>query len=114
VAALAFDSEVEPVFLGLRAATAHVRRLLFQVQDCEVDLAMTPSPAEGLVRLDGQVTAAGVDPADGYLRLSRAKFERQVKLENGGEFWMEGLTPGAYRLEVLLSDRVIEVPALPL
>jgi hypothetical protein len=55
-----------------------------------------------------------VNPAGGFLRLSRASGEWMAKLDESGEFLLDSLSPGAYRLEVVLRDRVIEVPLLPI
>jgi hypothetical protein len=114
VAALAFDSRVQPQFVGLRAVPTHVRRLLFQAEDIEVDLEMSPGSASEQIRLAGQVTAGGADPTGGLLRLSRRSDEWLTQLDESGEFWLDSLEPGAYRLEVALRDRVIEVPVLPI
>jgi hypothetical protein len=114
VATLAFDSRVQPQFAGLRAVQTHVRRLLFQTENVEVDLEMAPSSTSEQVRLAGQVSAGGTDPSGGYLRLSTNGDEWLTELDETGEFWLDSLAPGAYRLEVVLGDRVIEVPVLPI
>ena len=114
VAALTFDSQAQPRFVGLRATRTHVRRLLFQAENIEVDLEMSPSPSAEQVRLAGQITAGGTDPSGGFLRLTTDTGEWRAQLDDSGEFWIDSLVPGAYRLEVVLSDQVIEVPVLPL
>ena len=45
VPTLAFDSQIQPQFVGMRAVATHVRRLLFQAEHIEVDLEMAPSKA---------------------------------------------------------------------
>jgi hypothetical protein len=114
IAALTFDSALQPRFAGLRASGTHVRRLLFQAENVEVDLEMTPEPAGERIRVAGQVTAGGADPSGGYLRLSNSGNEWRAPLDESGEFYLDSLTPGAYRLEVVLPDRVVEVPVLPI
>ncbi len=114
VAALAFDSQVQPQFVGLRAVQTRVRRLLFQAENIEVDLEMSPTPSNEQVRLAGQVTAGGMNPSGGFLRLSTASGQWMTTLDEAGEFWLDSLKPGAYRLEIVLQDRIIEVPVLPL
>jgi hypothetical protein len=114
LAALAFDSRVQPQFVGLRAVQTRVRRLLFQAENIEVDLEMAPSSTSREVRLTGQVTAGGTDPSGGLLRLSSADEEWLTQLDESGEFWLDGLTPGAYHLEVVVEDRLIDVPVLPI
>jgi hypothetical protein len=114
VAALTFDSQAQPQFVGLRATRTQVRRLLFQAENIEVDLEMSPSPISEQVRLAGQITAGGADPSGGFLRLTTAAGEWRAQLDKAGEFWIDSLAPGTYRLEVVFSDQVIEVPVLPL
>ena len=114
VAALMFDSQVNPQFAGLRATRTQVRRLLFQAENIEVDLEMSPSLISEQVRLAGQITAGGTDPSGGFLRLTTDTGEWRAQLDDSGEFWIDSLTPGAYRLEVVLADQIIEVPVLPL
>ena len=114
IAALTFDSQAQSQFVGLRATRTQVRRLLFQAENIEVDLEMSPSPISEQVRLAGQITAGGTDPSSGFLRLTTDTGEWRAQLDDSGEFWIDSLAPGAYRLEVVLSDQVIEVPVLPL
>jgi hypothetical protein len=112
VATLTFDSRVQDQFVGLRAARSHVRRMLYQVHDYEVDLEITPQADAGKVRLAGQATMGGLDPGDGFVRLSKSDIESMVPLEESGEFWLDAVPSGAYRLEVVLSNHVIELPFL--
>jgi hypothetical protein len=114
IACLAFDSQAQPQYVGMRAVETHVRRLLFQAENIEVDLEMAPSRAADRVRLAGQITAGGTNPTGGYLRLSRVDSERVTTLDQTGEFWVEDLEPGAYRLEIVFGKRILEVPVLPL
>jgi hypothetical protein len=117
VAALAFDSREQLQFVGLRATPTNVtrvRRLLFQTENVEVDLEMSPVPSSDQIRLAGQVTAGGSDPSGGFLRLSTSDGEWSASLDEAGEFRFDSLAPGAYRLQVFLPDKVIEVPILPL
>jgi hypothetical protein len=114
IASLAFDSAMQPQFVGMRASQTRVRRLLFQAESIEVDLEMTPVPSSEQVRVSGQVTAGGADPSGGMLRLSKVADERQAQLSESGEFWLEDLDPGAYRLEIELDNRVVEVSSLPI
>jgi hypothetical protein len=114
VAALTFDSRTQPQFVGLRASQTQVRRLLFQADRIEVDLEMTPRPGTERVRLMGQVTAGGTDPSGGAVSLSNDSQEWLARLDESGEFLIEDLERGAYRLEVAIEDRVVEVPNLPI
>jgi hypothetical protein len=112
VAALAFDSQVQAQFAGLRAMPTHIRRLLYQADDVELDLEVTP--ASGDVCLAGQITAGEAQANGGILRLSRAADRRTARLNGSGEFRLEHLARGAYRLEITLPGRIVEVPVLPL
>jgi hypothetical protein len=111
---LVFDSQCQPQFVGLRAARAQVRRLLFQADNLEIDLEMSPRAADDGFRLAGQVTAGGNEPGSGFVRLSTEAGEWAADLDVDGEFWLDNLAPGAYRLEVVLGGRVLEVPVLPI
>ena len=114
VASIAFDSRVQPQFAGLRAGLAQVRRLLFQAENLEVDLEMRPGPLREQVRLAGQVTAAGANPHGGLLRLSTPDREQETLLDECGEFWIDGLERGTYRLEIVFAGRLVEIPVLPI
>lgn len=111
VATLIFDTRAQPRPLGVRAVENRVRRLLFQAEGVELDLEVLPS-VDGL-RLAGQVTVGGFEPSRGWLRLTGASSERKAALDEAGEFRMDTLLPGSYRLEVQLPDRVVEIPTLP-
>jgi hypothetical protein len=112
LAFLAFDSRVDAQFVGLRGLPRHVRRLLFQADDVELDLEVTPASDD--VSLAGQITAGQDEPNGGVLRLSTANDERTARLSGSGEFRLDNLARGAYRLEIALPGRVVEVPVLPL
>ena len=114
VARLVFDSQCQPQFVGLRAARTQVRRLLYQADNIEVDLEMSPQELSEGVRLAGQVVADLTGPSCGFVRLSTGAGEWLANLDGDGEFWLDNLAPGAYRLEVVLGERVLEVPVLPI
>jgi hypothetical protein len=111
-AELVLDSRVHPQFVGLRAARP-LRRALFQTDGYQIDFEVTVNPSSGRARLAGQITGAH-DCGEGWLRLSRGSDEWLVRLDESGEFRLDDLVPGAYRLEFTLKDRMIEVPVLPL
>ena len=64
--------------------------------------------------LAGQVTAFGPDMGQGTLRLSTARSEQVTALDESGWFKLDNLKRGVYRLEVVLNQRLIQVPVLPL
>jgi hypothetical protein len=91
-----------------------VRRLLFHADQIEVDLEVTPSHSSERLRLMGQVTSGGTDPSGGALRLSSDTEEWLAQLDESGEFLIDDLKAGAYRLEVAIDNRLIEVQSLPI
>jgi hypothetical protein len=112
-AELVFDSRIHPQFVGLRAVGRPIRRALFQIDGYQIDFEVTVNPSSGRAQLAGQITGAR-DGADGWLRLSRGSDQWSVRIDESGEFRLDDLVPGAYRLEFALKDRMIEVPVLPL
>ena len=114
VAEVVFDSLQQSCFAGMRAATATARRVLFQAEGHELDLEIRPELDAGRVDLLGHVLRVGAEPGEGWLRLSRPTVELLGQIDPNGEFRIGGIEPGAYRLEVVFKDRLIEVPVLPL
>jgi hypothetical protein len=108
-----FDSRIHPQFVGLRAVGRPIRRALFQIDGYQIDFEVTVNPSSGRARLAGHITGAR-DGGDGWLRLSRGSEQWLVRLDESGEFRLDDLVRGPYRLELALKDRMIEVPVLPL
>jgi hypothetical protein len=54
------------------------------------------------------------DARDGWLRLLKGRDQWLVRLDESGEFRLDGLPPGAYRLEFVFKNRTIELPVLSL
>jgi hypothetical protein len=75
---------------------------------------MGPHPAMQSWRLAGQITLGLDDARDGWLRLLKGRDQWLVRLEESGEFRLDGLPPGAYRLEFVFKNRTIELPVLSL
>jgi hypothetical protein len=65
-------------------------------------------------RLAGQITVGPADARDGWLRLLKGRDQWLVRLDESGEFRLDGLPPGAYRLEFVFKNRTIELPVLSL
>jgi hypothetical protein len=113
VAVPAFDSRIEPLFIGMQAAAAvTARRVLFGAAEHEIDLELTADLGSGRVHLAGQLLADGFGSRGGRLRVSQARDQWLVLLDEGGRFRVDDLAPGAYRLEFAFKDRVIELPVL--
>jgi hypothetical protein len=114
VGRLVFDSEVDPVFVGLRAAgRAATRRLRYEAEGSEIDFELAADPDNGRLRLVGQITPSAADDSGGWLRLLRGSNQWLVRLDERGEFRLDSLESGVYRLEFAFKDRVIELPVLP-
>jgi hypothetical protein len=109
---LAFDSALQPGFVGMRSTTRAARRMLFEADGYELDLEMSVDPVSQRMRLVGQITAHDAAAGDGWLRVSRAYDQWLVMIDESGEFGLDGLERGTYRLEVTFKDRVVEVPSL--
>ena len=75
---------------------------------------MRPHPAMQSWRLAGQITLGLDDARDGWLRLLKGRDQWLVRLDDSGEFRLDGLPPGAHRLEFVFKNRTIELPVLSL
>jgi hypothetical protein len=64
--------------------------------------------------LAGQITLSAVHAGGGWLRLLKGRDQWLVRLDESGEFRLDGLPPGAYHLEFVFKNRTIEVPVLSL
>ena len=109
---LAFDSRLQPGFVGMRSTRRAARRMLFEADGYELDLEMSEHAISQRMRLAGQITADAAAAGDGWLRVSRAYDQWLVMIDESGEFWLDGLERGTYRLEVTFKDCVVEVPYL--
>jgi hypothetical protein len=112
-AALTFDSWAAPaVAHGMRSLRSPTRHLLFNAQGRDIDLRI--SPAAQAFALVGQVL--GPDDA-GSVMIERLGLEvagstslptsagiRTAPLDSLGEFRLEGLEGGLYRMTLLLGD----------
>jgi hypothetical protein len=115
VARLTFDSEVDLAYVGCGATqTSPKRRLHFETEDSEMDLETGSHPVMQSSLLAGQITLGPVDARGGWLRLLKGRDQWLVRLDESGEFRLDGLPPGAYRLEFVFKNRTIELPVLSL
>jgi hypothetical protein len=114
-AVLSFDSWARPpVALGMRGAAADTRHLLFSAKGRDVDLRI--SRAADLFALTGQIL--GPDEA-GLVELSApagsapGTFDaRTAPLDAMGEFRLEGLHGGTYRLTLRMGGDEIVLPPI--
>lgn len=109
-AALAFDSWAQPAALaGVRAPRSATRHLLFSAEGRDIDLRI--APAGDAFTLAGQVL--GPDEAGEIeLAASSGGAARREPLDALGEFRIEGVAPGEYRLALRLGADEIELPAV--
>jgi hypothetical protein len=114
-AVLSFDSWTRPATaLGMRATASETRHLLFSAQGRDIDLRISPAadhyaltgqilgPDEaGMVELATQPDAT-VEPADA----------RVAALDSMGEFRLDGVRVGTYRLTLRLGRDEIVLPPI--
>jgi hypothetical protein len=112
VATLAFDTRQQPRPVGVRSLDAPPRRLLFRADGIDVDIEVLPS-MQGL-RVLGQVTVEEGEPLPGTLRLTSELTIHDAMLDESGEFIIDPVLPGSYRLELHVQGRVVEIPNLPI
>lgn len=110
-AVLSFDSWAQsPAVLGMRAASSDTRHLLFSAQGRDIDLRI--SPATEHFALSGQILGpdeSGVvelagEPAGGART-------HATRLDTLGEFRLDGVRPGRYRLTLCVgADKIVLPP----
>lgn len=111
-AVLSFDSWAQPpVALGMRGGAAETRHLLFSAQGRDIDLRI--SPAAGHFALSGQIL--GPDEA-GVVELEpqpgAGDDARSTALDTLGEFRLDGVRGGTYRLTLRVGGDEIVLPPI--
>jgi len=111
-AVLTFDSWAAPALAaGMRSGRSATRHLLFSAQGRDIDLRIAPEA--GAFALAGQIL--GPDET-GHVELADAAATdappRVVVLDALGEFRIEGVPRGAYRLTLYLGGESIVLPPL--
>lgn len=110
-AALAFDSWAQPAAAaGVRAPRSATRHLLFSAEGRDIDLRVTPA-GDGYT-LAGQVLGPD-ETGEIELAASTGEAPRLARLDALGEFRVEGLAAGDYRLTLRLGSDEILLPAVP-
>lgn len=111
-ASLAFDSWAQPAAAaGVRAPRSATRHLLFSAEGRDIDLRVTPAGEAGFT-LSGQVLGPD-ESGEVELALPAGGAARHAALDALGEFRIEGLVAGDYRLTLRLGGDEIELPAVP-
>ncbi len=111
-AVLTFDSWAAPALAaGMRSGRSATRHLLFSAQGRDIDLRIAPDA--GNFALAGQILgpdeSGRVELADAATAGAPA---RVVELDSLGEFRLEGVPRGAYRLTLHLGSESIVLPPL--
>lgn len=112
VAVLSFDSwGISAQAAGMRGQADDSRHLLFSAEGRDVDLRIAPAPGGGW-RLAGQVL--GPDET-GRITLAAADGgadHHSAPLDELGEFHLDGLAPGRWRLTLETAHEVVELPPI--
>jgi hypothetical protein len=114
-AVLSFDSWAQPALAaGMRAAPSDTRHLLFSSQGRDIDLRITASASE--FALTGQILGpdeSGVvelsPETDGDAPMPRV---RSTALDALGEFRLDGVQRGTYRLTLRVGGDLIALPPI--
>jgi anti-sigma factor RsiW len=106
LALLSFDSGITPSY-GLRSGPAPVRQMLFTVEEFDIDLRIDSSG--GGWRVAGQLLGGS---AGGEVKLSGAGGYYSAPLTELGEFLLEPLAGGLYRLTIVMPDIELALPEL--
>lgn len=115
-AVLEFDSWTQPALAtGMRSPGSDTRHLLFCADGCDIDLRITPSAEQFAVA--GQVlgsTSQGVvefAAAEVGLR-SLFSDSRTAELDEMGEFRLDALPAGTYRMTIKMGRDKIALPPI--
>jgi hypothetical protein len=113
VAVLDFDSWAAPALAtGMRSQRAPVRHLLYSAEGRDIDLRVAPGAEPGCV-LTGQIL--GPD-GSGAIELERlggvVQPARTARLDELGEFRIEGVDSGVYRMTLAVGNDRIVLPPL--
>lgn len=113
-AVLRFDSwALPPQALGMRGPADGSRHLLFSAEGRDVDLRITRHPGGGW-SLSGQVL--GPDET-GQILLQPAGDQaasHRASLDSLGEFHLDGVAAGPWRLSLETADTLVELPDIDL
>lgn len=114
-AVLSFDSWAQPpTALGMRAGASDTRHLLFSAQGRDIDLRISPaSPVGEHFALSGQIL--GPDES-GVVELEPQSSDgadaRSAVLDTLGEFRLDGVRGGTYRMTLRVGGDEIVLPPI--
>ena len=113
-AALVSDTRLHPSAAGARARATEPPRLRYAAGGIEIDLEVGDGARAGRVDLLGQVTTTDADLERAGVAVDGPSGHREARLDELGQFALEGLAHGPHRLEVRLVAALIEIPDLRL
>lgn len=103
---LVFDDWQAAYATSERYAGSDSRQLLYQAEDLDVDLRITP--IEGRWSIAGQVL--GERCKGGRVRIQSETVTEETSLNEAFEFVLPSVPDGNYTLRILLDDVVVEIP----
>lgn len=114
-AVLGFDSAgADPLAFGLRSAGTLSRQMLYSCEGRDIDIRVS-GPRDGSSGWDVRGQLLG--PDDGgevELQAETDEVPRRIDLNELTEFHFAGVPEGRYRITLILSDAVIDLPAFQL
>ena len=114
-AVLSFDSWAQPpVALGMRSGPSDTRHLLFSAQGRDIDLRI--SPHDDHFALAGQILGPDevgvIELATPFARDAATEGARVTSLDALGEFRLEGVRGGTYRMTLRMGGDEIVLPPI--
>lgn len=108
IAALTFDSWATPATdAGIRGVATEARHLLFAAAGRDIDLRIAPTTAGFVVNgqhLGPASKTKNAGPAAWSPLGESSHAQQRIELTPNGEFCIEGVEPGTYRLELTFGD----------
>lgn len=114
-AVLSFDSWAAPALAGgVRAVPSDTRHLLFSSQGRDIDLRITPASQGYAVagQILGPDESGVVELSPDATEADAAAGVRRVSLDELGEFRLEGVNRGTYRLTLRVGGDEIALPPI--
>lgn len=114
VAALVYDTRLQPRLAGARSLNVEQPRLMYEAGGVEIDLEVGDSSIAGRLRMLGQVTASEPDLARAWVVMDGPAGRFETEVDDLGQFSLDGLASGAHRMEIGLAYELIEIPEVRL
>lgn len=112
VAALVYDTRLQPRIAGARAVVVDHPRLMYQAGGVEIDLEVGHSTIAGRLRMLGQVTASEPDLTRAWVIAEGPSGRLETEVDDLGQFSLDGLVSGIHRMEIGLAYELIEIPSV--